>query len=105
MRKKQFLKHTLGAGDLERLRAGLLRGGVLRLCLSLGGDARRLGGERGNRPRGDIGLQALLFSALVMPVNMSVLAESSESMQRPCKVQTTLHIGNSKQDICNACCP
>ena len=50
--------YTLGAGDLERRRPGLLRGGVLRLCLSLKGEDRRLGGERGKRPRGDRGLQA-----------------------------------------------
>lgn len=60
-----MLKHTLAAGDLERLRPGLLRGGVLRLCLSLGGDDRRLGGERGKRPRGDIGLQAVVHSEMV----------------------------------------
>lgn len=55
-------EHTLGAGDLERLRPGLLRGGVLRLCLSLGGDDRRLGGDRGKRPLGDIGLQTITCS-------------------------------------------
>ena len=56
--ERQLLNCTLGAGDLERRRPGLLRGGVLRLCLSLKGDDRRLGGERGKRPRGDRGLQA-----------------------------------------------
>ncbi len=62
---------TLPAGDLVRLRAGLLRVGVLRLCLSLGGEAtRRRGGERGKRARGDTGLQTktypdfFLFSVL-----------------------------------------
>ena len=49
---------TLPAGDLVRRLAGLLRVGVLRLCLSLGGEAtRRRGGERGKRPLGEIGLK------------------------------------------------
>lgn len=49
---------TLPAGERVRLRAGLLRVGVLRRCLSRRGEAgRRRGGERGRRPLGDTGLQ------------------------------------------------
>ncbi len=49
---------TLPAGERVRLRAGLLRVGVLRRCLSrMGEAARRRGGERGRRPLGDTGLQ------------------------------------------------
>ena len=64
---------TLGAGDLERRRLGLLRGGVLRRCLSLGGDVRRLGGERGKRPLGDTALQSSI-------VKVSINAEADACM-------------------------
>lgn len=50
--------HTLAAGERVRRLPGLLRGGDLLLSLSLAGDSRLRGGERGKRDLGgDKGLR------------------------------------------------